>query len=112
MLNIKIILLIPLVLLIISFLPKLGNKTFYRLSLIVISFAGILFVLFPAITDRLAHLVGVGRGTDLVTYLFMIFFFLAGIIIYAKIRKMEADQTDLARKIAILHAQKLNTVNE
>src|SRR5687767_15157504 len=107
MVNIKIILLIPLLLLIITFLPKLGNRTFYRLSLIGISALGILFVLFPTVTDRLAHLVGVGRGADLVTYLFIVFFFLAGIIMYSKLRKIEAEQTILARKISIQNAEKL-----
>jgi hypothetical protein len=108
MINIKIILLIPLVLLIINFLPRLGNRTFYRLSLIGISALGILFVVFPSLTDRIAHVVGVGRGADLITYLFIVFFFLVGILLYSKIRKIEADQTELVRKISIQNAEKLN----
>jgi len=107
MLNIKVILLIPLLLLIIFYLPKLGNRTFYRLTLIGISLVGILFVLFPSLTDKLAHFVGVGRGADLVTYLFIVFFFLAGITLYSKIRKLEADQTEIVRKIAVLRAEEL-----
>ena len=71
---------------------------------------GILFVLFPALTDKLAHLVGVGRGADLVTYLFMVFFFLAGIILYSKIRKIEAEQSELVRRIAVHQAEKLNKI--
>lgn len=108
MLNIKIILLLPLIALIVIFLPKLRNKTTYRLSLIGISIVGILFVLFPTIPDNIAHFVGVGRGADLVTYLFIIFFLLGGVILYSKIRKLEGEQTELARKIAIYNAQKLN----
>lgn len=107
MLNIKVILLIPLLLLIVFYLPKLGNRTFYRLTLIGISLVGILFVLFPSLTDKLAHFVGVGRGADLVTYLFIVFFFLAGITLYSKIRKLEADQTEIVRKIAVLRAEEL-----
>ena len=109
MVNIKIILLLPLVILIIVFLPNLRNRTFYRLSLIGISGLGILFVLFPTITDKLAHLVGVGRGADLVTYIFILFFFLAGIFLYSKLRKMEADQTELVRKFSIKYAEKPTT---
>src|SRR5580698_6622691 len=108
MFSIKFILLIPLVALIIYFLPRLRNKTFYRLALILIAAAGAVFVLFPQVTDRLAHIVGVGRGADLITYLFIIFFFLAGVILYSKIRKMESDYTELIRKISIQNAQKLN----
>jgi hypothetical protein len=108
MINIKIILLLPLVLLIIFFLPRLRNKTFYRLSLIGISILGIVFVLFPDITDKLAHFVGVGRGADLITYLFIIFFFMAGVLLYSKIRKLEAEQSELVRIISIQNAEKLN----
>lgn len=109
MVNIKIILLLPLVILIIAFLPNLRKRTFYRLSLIGISALGILFVLFPAITDKIAHIVGVGRGADLVTYIFIVFFFLAGIFLYSKLRKIEADQTELVRKISIKYAEKPTT---
>ena len=38
----------------------------------------------------------------------IIFFFVSGIILYSKIRKLEADQTELVRKISIQHAEKLN----
>src|SRR5436190_18765463 len=99
MVNIKIILLIPLIILIIAVLPRLRNRTFYRLSLIAISLLGILFVLFPKLTDKLAVLVGVERGSFLITYVAIVFFFVAGIILYSKIRKLEADQTELVRKI-------------
>ncbi|HWB64084.1 MAG TPA: DUF2304 domain-containing protein [Chitinophagales bacterium] len=108
MLNIKLILLLPLLALIIAFLPRLRNRTFYRLAMIGISVTGVLFVLFPQITDRFAHLVGVGRGADLVTYLFIVFFFLAGIVLYSKIRKLEAEYSELVRKISIQKAEKLN----
>lgn len=106
MLNIKIILLIPLVWLIVFYITRLRNRTFYRLSLIGISALGVLFIIFPSVTDQLAHLVGVGRGADLVTYLFIVFFFLAGVNLYSKIRKLEANQTELVRKIAIEQARK------
>jgi hypothetical protein len=108
MLNIKLILLLPFLALIIAFVVRLRSKTFYRLAMIFVSALGVSFVLFPQITDRLAHLVGVGRGADLVTYLFIVFFFMAGIILYSKIRKIEADYTELVRKVSIQRAEKLN----
>lgn len=106
--NIKIILLVPLVGLILFFITRLNNRTFYRLFLIGVSAVGALFVMFPSQSDKLAQLVGVGRGADLVTYLSIIFFFVAGIILYSKIRKLEADQTELVRKISIQRAEKLS----
>lgn len=106
MLNIKVILLVPLVGLILFYITRLRNKTFYRLTLIGISALGVLFVLFPTIPNEIAHMVGVGRGTDLVTYIFIVVFFLAGVNLYSKIRKLEADQTELVRKIALEKARK------
>lgn len=106
MLNIKVILLLPFIGLILYYITRLRNKTAYRLSLIFISSIGVLFVLFPTIPNEIAHLVGVGRGADLVTYLFIVFFFLAGVNLYSKIRKLEANQTELVRKIAIEQARK------
>ncbi|MBK7147845.1 MAG: DUF2304 domain-containing protein [Bacteroidetes bacterium] len=106
MLNIKVILLTPLLALILFYITRLRNKTFYRLVLISISALGALFVLFPVIPNELAHLVGVGRGADLVTYLFIVCFFLGGVNLYSKIRKLEANQNELVRKIAIEQARK------
>ena len=106
MLNIKVILLIPLLGLIVFYITRLRNRTFYRLALILISALGVLFVIFPSVTDRLAHMVGVGRGADLVTYLFIVFFFLGGVNLYSKIRKLEANQNELVRKIVMEQARK------
>jgi hypothetical protein len=108
MINIKIILLVPLILLILLVLPRLRSQAAARLLLIGISLLGILFVLFPSITNQLAHFVGVGRGADLVTYLFIIFFFLFGVLLYSKIRKITENQTELVRKIAIQQAKKMD----
>lgn len=108
MINIKIILLLPLLVLIIVALQRLRNQLFYRLGLIAVSIAGVIFVLFPTVTDKMAHLVGVGRGADLVMYLFIVFFFMVCIALYSKIRSVEASQTDLIRKIAVQRAEKLN----
>lgn len=106
--NIKIILLLPLLGLILFFIPRLKNRTFYRLFMIVVAIVGVLFVIFPSTADRLAHIVGVGRGADLITYVAIMFFFVAGIILYSRIRKIEAEQTELVRKISIQRAEKLN----
>lgn len=106
MTNIKIILIVPLLILIVLILPRLRNQTTSRLSLVLLSLLGVFFVLFPSVTNQLAHLVGVGRGADLVNYLFIVFFFLFGILIYSKIRKIQQVQTEIIRKIAIQQARK------
>jgi len=102
---IKYILLVPLVGLIALFMLRLRNKTFYRLFLIVVAIVGVVFVLNPELTTKLANLVGVGRGTDLILYLCVIAFFLAFMVLYAKVRNLEAAQTELVRQLALANAK-------
>jgi len=102
---IKYILLVPLIGLIALFMLRLRNKTFYRLFLIVIAIIGVVFVLNPELTTKLANLVGVGRGTDLILYLCVIAFFLAFMVLYAKVRNLEAAQTELVRQLALANAK-------
>jgi hypothetical protein len=102
---IKYILLLPLVGLIALFMLRLRNKTFYRLFLICVALIGVFFVLNPDATTRLANLVGVGRGTDLILYLCVIAFFLAFMVLYAKVRNLEAAQTEMVRQVALANAK-------
>lgn len=103
---IKIILLVPLILLIIFILTRLKSQLAFRLSLIFVLLSGVVFVLFPSVTNQLAELVGVGRGADLIIYLSIVFFFLFGIMVYSKIRKLQENHTELIRQIAIRDAKK------
>lgn len=104
MINIKIILLIPLLLLIGLMLPRFRSHTMWRLIMIAISLLGMTFVVFPSLSSKLAKFVGVGRGADLIIYLFMVFSFLYGIFLYAKLRKIQEDQTEIIKNIAIQQA--------
>lgn len=103
--NIKIILLIPLLLLIVLMLPKFRRHAMSRLVMIIISLLGVLFVLFPSLSNELAQYVGVGRGADLIIYLFMVFSFLYNILMYAKLRMIRQDQTEIVKNIAIQNAK-------
>ncbi len=106
--NFKLLLLIPVAIIFIIAIPRLKNRTFYRLLIIGLTAVGGVFVVFPGLTDKIANFVGVARGFDLLVYLFIMFFFVAGIILYSKIRNLEAAQTDLVRKISIQRAENLN----
>ena len=112
MINIKIILLIPLLLLIVLMLPRFRRHAMSRLIMILISLLGVLFVLFPSFTNKLAQYVGVGRGADLVFYLFMVFSFLYNIYLYAKLRMLQQDQTEIIKNMAIQQAKDNRNENE
>jgi small membrane protein len=66
---------------------------------------GVLLVVFPAISTRIANLLGVGRGTDLIFYLAV----LAGIFVasnfYFRFKRQEEALIALARQSAIANAQ-------
>jgi hypothetical protein len=64
----------------------------------------VFFILFPNSSNRLAHLVGVGRGADLMLYILVLAFIFVTLNSYIRMRQEEVRTTTLARKIAILEA--------
>jgi hypothetical protein len=68
-------------------------------AIVVILFisAGIVFVLFPELTTRIANKLGVGRGTDLIVYVCIIFFLFVIIRLYARLRRLEQMITRIVR---------------
>lgn len=65
----------------------------------------VLAILFPDFVTTVANAVGIGRGTDLLLYLFIIFvMFLTLSIMRAKART-DARVTDLARAVALMEAR-------
>ena len=68
-------------------------------------FAGVtVAVMFPTLTTTIAHLVGVGRGADLVIYFSFVLFSYLFLVVMGKIRTLERDLTRLNRALAHLHA--------
>lgn len=79
-----------------------------KLALILFIIIAIIAVIYPELLSDLAKFVGVGRGTDLLTYglaVIIIFQILNG---YVKDREQEKRFVRLVRKIAILEAQSKN----
>jgi hypothetical protein len=88
--------------------PSRGSRhlAVRRLALLAIFALGILTVVFPDITSRLAEIVGVERGTDLVLYAFVVVFVGNSIFMAAKFRHHERDITRLARALALAETPK------
>ncbi|MGH3756206.1 DUF2304 domain-containing protein [Actinophytocola sp.] len=66
---------------------------------------GVFAVLAPTQVSRLAALVGVGRGTDLVLYAIVVAFGFATINTYLRFKEMELRYARLARAIALRGAE-------
>ena len=65
-------------------------------------------VLRPDDTTKVAHLIGVGRGTDLVLYLLVVAFVFGMLNTYLRQREISNHLTDLARAMALREAELAN----
>lgn len=72
-----------------------------RLGLMALAAFAIWSILDPLIWSRLAALVGVGRGTDLILYGLVVAFFGYMATTYKRFREMENRYTRLARRLAL-----------
>lgn len=72
---------------------------------------GVAFIAVPDLTTSLAVLLGVGRGTDLMFYLFALGSCFAFILLYSKIAQMLITQTELVRYLAIREVKNAGSAN-
>jgi small membrane protein len=72
---------------------------------VLVTAAGLYFVWFPAHSTRLAELVGIGRGVDLILYTWVCISLIVLLNLHLKLRTQNELITALARKIAIADAQ-------
>ncbi|WP_308468131.1 DUF2304 domain-containing protein [Rathayibacter soli] len=72
-----------------------------RLAMLAILALTVLAVVFPVTINYMAHLLGVGRGTDLLLYGLIVIFIGNSILAQRRHRQTERQLTELARVIAI-----------
>lgn len=72
-----------------------------RLTLFAIILTGAVFVWIPDMTNTIARLVGVGRGADLVMYIWIVLNLLFILRLHIKLREQSEAMTQLARRIAL-----------
>jgi small membrane protein len=82
-----------------------GKSQVAYILIVFLSGMGMLATLAPGATTLLARFVGVGRGTDLVLYLFVIFVMTLLLQYFLWIRDMEIQLTQLARRQALNEAR-------
>jgi hypothetical protein len=73
----------------------------FHYSLVVTAAMGMYFIWSPQQTTVLAHAVGVGRGTDLILYVWLIASLLISVNLHLRLRREARRITDLARAIAL-----------
>lgn len=62
---------------------------------------GVYFVWMPTHTTVVAQWLGVGRGTDLLIYLWIVLTLIVGLNLHLKIQSIRAEITELARAMAL-----------
>ncbi|WDF32395.1 DUF2304 domain-containing protein [Arthrobacter agilis] len=72
-----------------------------RIMVLLFAVAAVLSIFFPTVLTRLAGVVGVGRGTDLMLYAFIVSFLVYMSTTHQRFRSMEMTLTKLSRRIAL-----------
>ncbi|WP_417508299.1 DUF2304 domain-containing protein [Microbacterium sp.] len=83
-----------------------------RIFMMLFVLAAILSVLFPQWLTWVATLIGVGRGTDLLLYALVVIFL---VFVYTQYRRntvLQRQLTLLARKIALVEAQQVESTEQ
>ncbi len=66
----------------------------------------LLFVLFPNFSIEIASFVGVGRGVDLVIYVFIVLLLISNLYFFIKLEELDRELTRLVRIIALKDLKK------
>lgn len=72
-----------------------------RVGLLLLAGFAVVTILFPNVWNEMAYAVGVGRGTDLLLYAFVVAFLSFTVTTYLRFRDLETRYTRLARRIAL-----------
>lgn len=98
---IQIILLFGLLLCLIYAFLQRNRSRYISLAMSGVAIGGICFVLAPELTTRIAHLVGVGRGADLILYCWLVISLIVSVSLQFKILGLQRLITELAREMTL-----------
>ena len=103
---IQLILIPLLVMLMAVYWGRIRSRLFVRVFVLLFGLLGIVLVIMPDWATLLAHVVGVGRGTDLLFYFGLVGIGFVLLRFYSKLRELEVCITKLARDAAMKGAVK------
>jgi hypothetical protein len=88
------------------YLVKLRSDALDRILSIITIVIGIVIVIHPNLATRIANLIGIGRGTDLLLYLFILASLFYVTSSATRLRQNRNQMTKIVRSIAIKHPVK------
>jgi len=75
-------------------------------AIAIVSLSGIYLVVFPERTNQVAHLVGVGRGADLILYCWLVISIIVSMHLHLQILHVQELITEVARELALTGARR------
>lgn len=78
-------------------------RIYEKLLAVIFFVAALLFLIFPEILTFVAHLLGIGRGSDFVVYISVVLLFWLAIRTHLRINKLEKDITTIVSELALLN---------
>jgi small membrane protein len=103
---IQIILILGLLLcLLYAFIQRQKSRLLSR-AMSIVALTGMYLVLFPEHTNTLAHLVGVGRGVDLLLYCWLVISIIVSMHLQIQILQLHGLITQLVREMAVQGARR------
>lgn len=106
--SIQLILITGIVFIGVYFIIRLKKRILDITILLSMIICGIIFVIWPDLTNQLAADIGVGRGADMIFYLSILIFWFLILKLYVRIRKLEQQFTELVRNQALQRAEDLS----
>ncbi|MFC5338899.1 DUF2304 domain-containing protein [Leucobacter denitrificans] len=88
-------------------LPGERSLALKRILALLFVVAAILAIIFPSTVTAIANVLGIGRGTDLLLYVFIVMTLIFAVAIIRAKARSDARVTDLARAVALIEARTL-----
>ena len=66
----------------------------------------------PEITTKIAHLLGIRRGADLVLYCSVVVMLVGFLVVYIRMRRLQRELTLIVRHLAIRDARLMSTMTD
>lgn len=104
---IQVLLIITSILILLYFLTNRNTmriRAYKKIALLLFVVLMIIFVLYPESLNTIASKVGVGRGADLLLYIFFVAFIIFTINVYMKFKELQDKIYRLSRAIALIEA--------
>lgn len=84
------------------------TKVIYRLIGLALFLIALILIIFPDFTTVVAHVLGVGRGADLLFYFSLVGGIYVALLMYMKIRELDRKLAELTRAMALQNTRQMD----